>query len=130
VEVVRLSDGRLVGKRAASNGRTMDLGRSARVRIGGPGGIDIVAISIRQQLTDPTVLEHFGIDIAKLRGLIVKSRGHFRAGFAEFFRDDQILEVDAPGLATQNLAHLPYRHIPRPMFPLDAEARWTHTETA
>ena len=130
VEVVRLSDGRLIGKRGASHGRTMDLGPSARVRIGGPDGIDVVAISIRQQLTDPTVLEHFGIDVARLRGLIVKSRGHFRAGFAEFFRDDRILEVDAPGLATQNLAHLPYRHIPRPMFPLDADARWTQTETA
>jgi microcystin degradation protein MlrC len=130
VEVVKLSAGRLIGKRGASNGRTLDLGPSARLRIGGPGGIDVVVISIRQQLTDPTVLEHFGIEVAKLRGLIVKSRGHFRAGFGEFFRDDQIVEVDAPGLSTQNLANLPYRHIPRPMFPLDAETRWPQPETA
>ena len=130
VEVVTISDGKLVGRRGASHGRTLELGPSARVRIGGPGGIDIVAISIRQQLTDPTVLEHLGIDVARLRGVIVKSRGHFRAAFGEFFRDEQILQVDAPGLATQNLANLPYRHIPRPMFPLDADARWPRTETA
>jgi len=130
VEVVKLSAGTLVGRRGANRGRTLNLGRSARVRIGGPGGIDIVAISIRQQCTDPALLEHFGIDIGALRGLIVKSRGHFRAGFDEFFRDTQIVEVDAPGLTTQGLAHLPYRNIPRPMFPLDAGAHWSLPEAA
>ena len=34
------------------------------------------------------------------------------------------LRVDAPGLATQSLARLPYAKIPRPMFPLDAHAEW------
>ena len=76
------------------------------------------------------MLEHFGIDIGALRGLIVKSRGHFRAGFDEFFRDAQIVEVDAPGLTSQGLAHLPYRYIPRPMFPLDAGAHWSLPEAA
>jgi microcystin degradation protein MlrC len=55
----------------------------------------------------------------------VKSRGHFRAGFDEYFGHEQIVEVDAPGLSTQNLAFLPYRNIPRPMFPLDPETPWT-----
>jgi len=124
VEVVGISDGKLIGRRGANRGRTLNLGPSARVRIGGEGGIDIVVITIRQQCTDPAILEHFGIDIGKLRGLVVKSRGHFRAGFDEYFGPDQILEVDAPGLSTQNLAHLPYRNIPRPMFPLDPETSW------
>lgn len=129
VEVVAVSDGTFIGKRGASNGRTLTLGKSARVRIGEEGGIDIVVISIRQQCTDPTTLEHFGIDVAKLRGVIVKSRGHFRAAFGEFFREDQIVEVDAPGLTTQGLAHLPYSRIKRPMFPLDSHAEW-HPEAA
>jgi microcystin degradation protein MlrC len=125
VEVVKLSDGTLVGKRGANRARTIVMGPSALLRIGGEGSaIDVVVISIRQQLTDPTVLEHFGIAIAKLRGVVVKSRGHFRAGFGEFFRDDQILEIDAPGLTTQGLHNLPYRNIPRPMYPLDPETAW------
>jgi microcystin degradation protein MlrC len=130
VEVVSLSDGTFVGRRAANRGRTMTLGPSARLRIGGEGGIDVVVISIRQQITDPAVLEHFGIDVAKLRGVVVKSRGHFRAAFGEFFRDDQILEVDAPGLTTQGLHNLPYRNIPRPMYPLDPDAQWHPPEFA
>ena len=125
VEVVRLSDGKIVGRRGANNGRMLNLGPSARVRIGGEGGIDIVAITIRQQCTDPAILEHFGIDIGALRGFVVKSRGHFRAGFDEFFRNEQIVEVDAPGLATQQLSQLPYRNIPRPIFPLDPDMQWT-----
>ena len=124
VEVVKLSDGTLIGKRAASRARTIVLGPSARLRIGGEGGIEVVVISIRQQITDPAVLEHFGIDVAKLRGVVVKSRGHFRAAFGEFFGDSQILEVDAPGLTTQGLHNLPYRTIPRPMYPLDRDAEW------
>lgn len=109
---------------------TLALGRSARVRIGGPGGIDIVVLTIHQQCNEPAMLEHFGIDLGKLRGLIVKSRGHFRAGFDKFFGNDQIVEVDAPGLTTQGLAHLPYRHIPRPMFPLDPQTQWQGAEVA
>ena len=124
VEVVKLSDGTFVGRRAANRGRTLMLGPSARLRIGGEGGIEVIVISIRQQVTDPAVLEHFGIDVASLRGVVVKSRGHFRAAFGEFFRDDQIVEVDAPGLTTQGLHNLPYRNIPRPMYPLDPETEW------
>jgi microcystin degradation protein MlrC len=128
VEVVKLSDGTLLGRRGANKGRTLMLGRSARLRIGSEDGIDIVVISIRQQCTDPATLEHFGIDIGNLRGLIIKSRGHFRAGFHEFFGDAQILQVDAPGLATQGLKHLPYRNIPRPIYPLDPETTWQEGE--
>ncbi|HEX5128718.1 MAG TPA: M81 family metallopeptidase, partial [Usitatibacter sp.] len=124
VEVVKVSDGVLIGRRTATRARTLVLGPSARLRIGGEGGIDVVVISIRQQITDPVILEHFGIDVAKLRGVVVKSRGHFRAAFGEFFRDDQILEIDAPGLATQNLRNLPYRNVPRPIYPLDPDTPW------
>jgi microcystin degradation protein MlrC len=81
-------------------------------------------ISIRQQCTDPAIPEHLGIDLAKLRGFVVKSRGHFRAGFSEFYDDAHILDVDAPGLATPVLARLPYRHLPHPIFPIDRGTRW------
>jgi microcystin degradation protein MlrC len=131
VEVLALSDGRCVGRRGANKGRQLTLGPAARLRVSELEGrdtgaaIDVVVISIRQQCTDPVILEHLGIDLATLRGLVVKSRGHFRAGFDEYFRDAQILEVDAPGLSSPVLARLPYRNIPRPIYPLDADTRWS-----
>jgi microcystin degradation protein MlrC len=84
----------------------------------------VVVISIRQQCTDPAIPEHLGIDLARLRGFVVKSRGHFRAGFSEFYDDAHILDVDAPGLSTPVLARLPYTQLPRPIFPIDRETRW------
>ena len=54
----------------------------------------------------------------------MKSRGHFRAGFDEFFPDDRIIEVDAPGLTSPVLANFAWKRLPRPVFPLDAAAAW------
>lgn len=124
-EVMAVSDGNLVGRRGAAGGRRIALGPAARIRV---GGIDVVVISIRQQCTDPAIPEHLGIDVGKLRGFVVKSRGHFRAGFAEFFDDARIVEVDAPGLASPVLARLPYRNLPRPIFPLDPDTQWPPKE--
>jgi microcystin degradation protein MlrC len=55
---------------------------------------------------------------------VVKSRGHFRAGFDEFFGPDRVIEVDCPGLTTPMLSRLTFKRLPRPVFPLDADAGW------
>jgi microcystin degradation protein MlrC len=129
-QVIALSDGRVVGRRGSAQGRRITLGPTARIRLFGLEGsdarasIDVVVISIRQQCTDPAVPEHLGIDLAGLRAFVVKSRGHFRAGFSEFYDDAHILDVDAPGLSTPVLARLPYTQLPRPIFPIDPETRW------
>lgn len=129
-QVIALSDGQIVGRRGSAAGRKITLGPTARIRLFGIEGseerasIDVVVISIRQQCTDPVIPEHLGIDLATLRGFVVKSRGHFRAGFSEFYDDAHIVDVDAPGLATPVLARLPYQHLPHPIFPIDAQTRW------
>ena len=69
--------------------------------------------------------EAFGLDIAAARVVVVKSRGHFRGGFDEFFRHDQVIEVDAPGLTSPILSRFPWRHMPRPVLPIDDTADWT-----
>jgi microcystin degradation protein MlrC len=120
-EVIALHDGSIVGKRGISAGHTMALGPTALIEV---GGIRVVVVSIRQQCKDTAMFECFGIDIAKARSLIVKSRGHFRAAFDLFFSDDRIVEVDAPGLTTPILTRVPYRNVPRPIFPLDPDMRW------
>ena len=51
--------------------------------------------------------------------MVVKSRGHFRGGFDEFFRHEQVVEVDAPGLTSPILSRFPWRHMPRPVLPID-----------
>ncbi|MGE0714367.1 MAG: M81 family metallopeptidase [Alphaproteobacteria bacterium] len=125
-EVMALADGTVVGRHGMLVGRTQKLGPSARLRL---GGIDVVVVSIRNQLLDPAQIEQVGVDLATVRSLVVKSRGHFRAGFDIFCTPDRIVEVDAPGLTTPVLAKAGLVRVPRPIFPLDPETEWTVPES-
>ena len=118
-EVRALSDGQVTGRRGIFAGTAMRMGRTAWLRL---GGIDVVVIEGRTQCADPAFLEHLGIDVAQARALVVKSRGHFRGGFDEFFDHGRIVEVDAPGLTSPILSRFDWNKLPRPMLPLDPEA--------
>jgi microcystin degradation protein MlrC len=119
-----ISDGRDVGRRGRDAGREIVLGRSALLRLDG-SGLRVVVTSLREQPADPRTLEMFGIDIARAKCVVLKSRGHFRAGFDEFFGDSQIFEVDAPGLTSNVLANFEYKGVRRPIFPLDLDTAWS-----
>ena len=120
-EVLGLQDEPIIGRRGVRQGSLLDLGPSALLGI---GGVKVVVISQRVQCCDPMMIERFGIDLRSLRSLIVKSRGHFRAGFDDIFADEQILEIDAPGLTTPVLSRVPYKNVPRPIYPLDPDMTW------
>ena len=121
-EVMAVSDGEFVGRRGTMGGRKGSLGPSAWLRL--DGRIDVVFITNRQQCLDTEMIEHLGIKVRDMRGVVVKSRGHFRAGFNDIFADEQILEVDAPGLTTPVLQRLPWTNLRRPIWPLDADMSW------
>lgn len=78
----------------------------------------------RVQCADPAFLEALGVVLTLVRCLVVKSRGHFRGGFDELFGPAQIVEVDAPGLTSPVLSRFGWKHLPRPVLPLDAEVTW------
>jgi microcystin degradation protein MlrC len=118
---VALTDGRFVGKLGLLHGRRVNLGPSAALRI---GGLTVVVISARSQTADPMFFEMFGIDIGKARTVVVKSRGHFRAGFRPWFPPEQVKEIDTAGLTSPVLERLPFEGLPRPCYPLDEEATW------
>lgn len=119
--VVRIRDGECVGRRGFYAGRKMNLGPTVLLDL---GGIQVVAISVRTQCADPVFLEMVGLDISKARAVVVKSRGHFRAGFDEFFGHDQVIEVDAPGLTSPILSRFKFKNLPRPVFPVDQDVNW------
>lgn len=121
--VLHLSDGNDVGRRGRDVGRRIVLGTSALMQLEG-SGLRVVVTSLREQPADPRALEMFGIDIGQARCVVLKSRGHFRAGFDEFFGPDQIFEVDAPGLTSNVLSNFNYKGLKRPIFPLDLHTIW------
>ena len=120
--VLRLHSGVIHARRGIFAGSTVDLGPSAALDL---GGIIVVVISQREQCADPAFFEAFGLDIARAKVVVVKSRGHFRGGFDEFFGHAQVIEVDAPGLTSPILKNFPWRFLPRPCLPLDSAVSWS-----
>jgi microcystin degradation protein MlrC len=120
--VRRLRDATLPGRRGIYADNTLDIGPSAALQI---DGIAVVVISNRFQCADPMFFEAFGLDIGAARVVVVKSRGHFRGGFDEFFPHEQVIEVDAPGLTSPILSRFPWQHLPRPVLPIDTTASWS-----
>ncbi|MFH5923382.1 M81 family metallopeptidase [Roseomonas xinghualingensis] len=121
--VRRLSDGKGVGRRGTNAGRSFDLGPAALLELEG-SGILVVLGSRRRQWHEPAMAEIMGVDLEAMRCIVVKSRGHFRAGFDQLASDDRIYEVDGPGMVSPVLTRTPFTGLPRPVYPLDAGARW------
>jgi microcystin degradation protein MlrC len=120
--VISVGRGPVIGRRGAAVGRSILLGPSAAVQV---DGVTLVITSKRLQCTDPAIFESFGLDIGRYRCVVIKSRGHFRAGFDEFFANEQILEVDAPGVTSPVLSRFAFTGLPRPIYPLDHDVSWS-----
>lgn len=97
-----------------ADGGPTSLGRTAVIET---QGIEIVLNEIRQQPFHPDAFASAGVDPWSKRLVVVKSSIHFNAGFAE--RAAAILYCDAPGTLSNDAKSRPYRHISRPIWPLD-----------
>ncbi|MEM6973241.1 MAG: M81 family metallopeptidase [Pseudomonadota bacterium] len=123
-EVVGLGDGAVIGELGQTAGRRLHLGQSAALRI---EGVTVVVISDRTQTADPVFFHMLGLDVGAARTVVVKSRGHFRAGFGGWFPPTQVFEIDTAGLTSPVLERWPFERLPRPSFPLDPETVWSGT---
>ncbi len=109
-----LSDGRFVHKGPMFRGLEGRLGPTAVLDV---NDLKIILISLRWQTLDPEMIRFVGIDPAAERILVVKSSIHYRAAFEPLAH--AIVEVDAPGLSSSNLARFTFKHVRRPIYPLD-----------
>jgi microcystin degradation protein MlrC len=122
ITVKAVTDGNCVGRRGIYAGLRLELGPCAALEV---GGVTVVVISHRVQCADPIFFEMMGLNIGRARSVMVKSRGHFRGGFDEFFGPDQIVEVDLPGLTSPMLNRFEWTRLPRPVIPLDNHVEWS-----
>jgi microcystin degradation protein MlrC len=109
-----LSDGRFVHKGPMFRGLEGRLGPTAVLDV---NDLKIILISLRWQTLDPEMLRVVGIDPTAEKILVVKSSVHYRAAFEPLAH--AIIEVDAPGLSSSNLARFTFKHVRRPIYPLD-----------
>jgi microcystin degradation protein MlrC len=118
--VVRtLSDGRFVHKGPMARGLPGRLGTTAVLDI---NDVKVILISYRWQTLDPEMIRFVGLDPLAHKILVVKSTIHYRAAFEPVARE--IIEVDAPGLSSSNLARFDFKRIRRPIFPLDPDTQY------
>ena len=114
VEIVALCDGSFVGDGPMIGGLPGDFGPTAVLRV---SGIEILIVTIAQQMLDLQQFRAFGIDPAARRVVALKSMQHFRAAFAPIA--GEIIVCDSGALCTPHYERMPYRNLPRPIFPLD-----------
>jgi microcystin degradation protein MlrC len=70
------------------------------------------------QVTTPDFFDPLEIDVKNLDIVVLKSRVHFRRGFHETGLAGAIFEVDAPGWGPADLTVLPYKNIPKDIYPV------------
>jgi microcystin degradation protein MlrC len=104
--VERLSDGVLTASGPFYGRSRIDLGPSARLRI---GDVLVVVGSRKAQMADQEMYRFVGIEPRDQDILVVKSSVHFRADFAPIAA--AVLVCAAPGPMPVDPASLPWRHL-------------------
>lgn len=115
--VRRITDGRYRVTGPMFTGMQLSLGRTAVLDV---SGVSIVICEKPQEPFDVGVFTHAGLAPAEARYVLIKSRQHFRAGFEPLAR--HILMVAGPGVCSSDYAQFPFRHLRRPIYPLDQDA--------
>jgi len=114
-EVVSLTSGRFQAFGPMGGGRWRDYGPSCLFRV---GGIDIVIPTHNGQATDTAQLTSMGVDPTTCATIAVKSNHHFRAAFQPLSRE--VITVNGGGLGDVILNRGEFRHVRRPIWPLDS----------
>lgn len=99
---------------ASFYGSTVHMGRSVWLRV---AGVNILLTELKTPPLDLAQLRHIGIIPEAQRMIVVKSAVAYRAAFMPIAAD--VIEMDTAGLCSANLSRFPYRHLQRPVYPLD-----------
>jgi microcystin degradation protein MlrC len=113
-ELVSISDGHFTGEGSMIHGLGGSFGPTAVLHV---GGIEILVVTIPRQILDLQQFKAFGIDPQSKHVVALKSMQHFRAAFEPIA--GQVIVCDSGALCTPRYNRLPYRNVPRPIFPLD-----------
>ncbi|GAB4178525.1 MAG: M81 family metallopeptidase [Thalassobaculales bacterium] len=109
-----LTDGSFTVRGPMYTGVTVHMGPTAVLDT---GKVKIVIVSRHHEPWDLGVFTSVGIDPAATRYLLLKSRIHYRAGFAPIARATVL--ADGEGVTTSDNSQLRYTKLRRPIYPLD-----------
>jgi microcystin degradation protein MlrC len=90
------------------------------------GKIRLLVAERSAMTVDPELFRSHGIEPERMRIVVVKSPNGFRAAYQPIAK--KMILVDTPGVSTPRLRTLPYRRVPRPIYPLDARVSFNLQE--
>ncbi|TDQ82327.1 microcystin degradation protein MlrC [Dongia mobilis] len=111
-----ISDGRYRNQGPMERGVLQDMGATVVLDT---GRVDIVILSNHVEPYDIECLMSLGIDPMRKKFIMLKSRVHFRAGFQDLAKG--IVECEGVGVCTSDYSQLDFRHVRRPIYPLDPD---------
>ncbi|AKJ69498.1 hypothetical protein PATSB16_38350 [Pandoraea thiooxydans] len=118
--VVRaITDGEYVITGPTYTGQRAYMGRTAVFDI---GAAQVVVTERTQEPLDVGVFTSVGIDPARQRFLLLKSRMYCRPVFLPLARG--LVECDSAGVTSSDYALFPFARVRRPVYPLDAQTHW------
>ena len=85
-------------------------------------GIRVIFTDRRVQVTSPAAFRTVGIAPEDCEIVVVKSSLHYRDAFSDL--SSTLIPFDSGGIASSHLERLPYRHLKRPIWPLDENAEF------
>ena len=109
-----ISNGQYRNRGPMAQGTLQDMGPSVVLDT---GAVEIVVISRHQEPNDLNCFLSMGIDPLEKRYLMLKSRIHYRAGFADIATE--VIECAGVGVCTSDYDMLDFKNVRRPIFPLD-----------
>ena len=112
--VKTISDGRYTNVGPMREGVMDDQGRTVVVDT---GGVLVVLTERRMPMWNLQQLRALGIEPTRLRIVVVKAAIAYRAAYEPIAH--RIIEVDTPGLAAADPRRFDYKHLKRPIYPLD-----------
>ena len=115
--VAALADGRLDVR--VGNNTSVDMGRTALLQA---GCIHIMVSEHRGVSGNhPAVYRRLGVEPAEAQMAVVKTASNW-----QYYADmtSEVIRVDTPGPTMSRMEEFPWRHLPRPIYPLDRELDW------
>lgn len=112
--VIAISDGVVVRKGAYATGKTNSYGLSCVLQV---GNVKVIIATERVQIDDREQFRIFGIQPETTNILACKAANHFRADFEPMSR--RLIYVESGGIMSLNFEQFPFRHVRRPVWPLD-----------
>ncbi len=112
-----ISDGRYVNSGPMMAGLPVDLGPTVVLECGDRRGPEVLITSYAETPIDLNVFRAHGIEPTAKRVIGLKGKGHFRAAFEPIA--ERVVLVEGPGISGSDFRRLPFKHIRRPIWPLD-----------